>query len=137
MVACLSPTFSSTLWKAHAHLSMVWNGIVSCLQAFCNLLWQWHAFHYCATCILMKQHCSYLLSMFLRQFHVMPNASHQYTSVRFQVLTVASMKMACFWVVVPCSLVEIYQRFRSACCLLLPDYMVQQPRRQPSSLYIT
>jgi hypothetical protein len=25
--------------------------------------------------------------------------------------------MAVFWVVVPCSLVEIYQRFRGPCCL--------------------
>jgi hypothetical protein len=28
-----------------------------------------------------------------------------------------SMKMAVFWVVVPCSLVEVYQRFRGTCCL--------------------
>jgi hypothetical protein len=27
------------------------------------------------------------------------------------------MKMAVFWVVVPCSLVEVYQHFRGACCL--------------------
>jgi hypothetical protein len=26
-------------------------------------------------------------------------------------------KMAVFWVVVPCSLVEVYQRFRGPCCL--------------------
>jgi hypothetical protein len=38
-------------------------------------------------------------------------------SVRFQVLTAASKKMAVFWVVVPCSLVEVYRRFRGACCL--------------------
>jgi hypothetical protein len=62
------------------------------------------------------------------------------------------MKMAVFWVVAPCSLVEVYQRFRGPCCLhrlthrpddggskdlnvgkLLPDYTVLQPRRQPSS----
>jgi hypothetical protein len=29
----------------------------------------------------------------------------------------ASMKMAFFWVVAPCSLVEVYQRFRGACFL--------------------
>jgi hypothetical protein len=77
----------------------------------------------------------------------------------FQVLAVASMKMAVFWVVVPCSLVEVYWHFRGACCLhyqdnsssspcwwrqqvhlklwnmgkLLPDYTAQQPRSQPSS----
>jgi hypothetical protein len=27
------------------------------------------------------------------------------------------MKMAVFWVVAPCSLVEVYQRFRVPCCL--------------------
>jgi hypothetical protein len=27
------------------------------------------------------------------------------------------LKMAVFWVVAPCSLVEIYRRFRDACCL--------------------
>jgi hypothetical protein len=27
------------------------------------------------------------------------------------------MKMAVFWVVAPCSLVEVYQRFRDPCCL--------------------
>jgi hypothetical protein len=53
-----------------------------------------------------------------------------------------------FWVVAPCSLVEVYRRFRVACCLhrpddggrkdlwnvskLLPDYTVLQPRRQQS-----
>jgi hypothetical protein len=26
-------------------------------------------------------------------------------------------KMAVFWVVAPCSLVEVYQRFRGPCCL--------------------
>jgi hypothetical protein len=32
--------------------------------------------------------------------------------VRFQVLTVVNMKMAVFWVVAPCSLVEVYHHFR-------------------------
>jgi hypothetical protein len=34
-----------------------------------------------------------------------------------QDFTAASMKMAVFWVVAPCSLVEVYQRFRGTCCL--------------------
>jgi hypothetical protein len=37
--------------------------------------------------------------------------------VGFQVLTAVSTKMAVFWVVEPCSLVEVYQRFRGPCCL--------------------
>jgi hypothetical protein len=35
----------------------------------------------------------------------------------FEVLTAVSTKMAVFWVVAPCSLVEVYQRFRGNCCL--------------------
>jgi hypothetical protein len=43
--------------------------------------------------------------------------------------------MAVFWVVVPCSLVEVYERFRGPCCLHHQGdhrYTAQQPRRQPS-----
>jgi hypothetical protein len=42
-------------------------------------------------------------------------------SVGFEVLTAVSTKMAVFWVVAPCSLVEVYQRFRGPCCVRLPD----------------
>jgi hypothetical protein len=31
--------------------------------------------------------------------------------------TMLHVKMAVFWVVAPCSLVEVYQRFRGPCCL--------------------
>jgi hypothetical protein len=31
------------------------------------------------------------------------------------------MKIAVFWVVAPCSLVEVYQRFRGPCCLHLRE----------------
>jgi hypothetical protein len=34
--------------------------------------------------------------------------------IRFQVLTAASVKMAVFWDVAVCNLVEIYRRFRDA-----------------------
>jgi hypothetical protein len=37
--------------------------------------------------------------------------------VGFEVFTAVSMKMAVFWVVAPCSLVEFYQRFKGPCCL--------------------
>jgi hypothetical protein len=35
-----------------------------------------------------------------------------FPGVGFEVLTAASTKKAVFWVVAPCSLVEVYQRFR-------------------------
>jgi hypothetical protein len=34
--------------------------------------------------------------------------------LRFQVLTATRMKKAVFWVVAPCSLVEVYRRFKGA-----------------------
>jgi hypothetical protein len=37
--------------------------------------------------------------------------------VGFEVLTAMSTKMAVLWIVAPCSLVEVYQRFRGPCCL--------------------
>jgi glycogen synthase len=37
--------------------------------------------------------------------------------VRFEGLKAASMKMDVFWDVASCSLVEVYRRFRSTCCL--------------------
>jgi hypothetical protein len=37
--------------------------------------------------------------------------------VGFEVLTAASMKMVVFWVVMLCSLVEVYQCFRGTCYL--------------------
>jgi hypothetical protein len=36
--------------------------------------------------------------------------------VGFQVLTAFSMNTAVFWVLPPCSLEEVYRRFRGACC---------------------
>jgi hypothetical protein len=35
--------------------------------------------------------------------------------IGFEVFTAVSTKMAVFWVVAPCSLVEVYQRFRGPC----------------------
>jgi hypothetical protein len=40
-----------------------------------------------------------------------------FSFVRYQVLTVASMKMTVFWDVAPCGSMEIDQRFRGAYCL--------------------
>jgi hypothetical protein len=69
--------------------------------------------------------------------------------MRIEVLMAWSIKMAVFWFVALCSLVEVYWHSRGACCLHrpddrgsrhlwniskpLPDYMAQQLRRQPSS----
>jgi hypothetical protein len=39
--------------------------------------------------------------------------------VRFEVLMVASMKMAVFWVVAPCNLLEIYWHFSKLIALMM------------------
>jgi hypothetical protein len=52
----------------------------------------------------------------------------------FEVLTAVSMKIAVFWVVAPCSLVEVLGLAPCSLVELLPDYTVLQPRRQQSSL---
>jgi hypothetical protein len=46
------------------------------------------------------------------------------------------MKMAVFWLVAPCNLVEVYRRFGGTCCChlrgdgkLIPDYVAQQPKK--------
>jgi hypothetical protein len=40
-----------------------------------------------------------------------------YKGVEFEVLAAVRTKMAVFWVVALCYLVEVYERFRDPCCL--------------------
>jgi hypothetical protein len=50
------------------------------------------------------------------------------------------MKIAVFWVVAPCSLVEVYQRFRGPCCLHHQGDECAEPRfsgRIPFSLSVS
>jgi hypothetical protein len=49
--------------------------------------------------------------------------------VKLEVLTTDSVKMVLFWVVAPCRLVEVYRRFRGACCL-----RHQEDRRSKTSV---
>jgi hypothetical protein len=65
-------------------------------------------------------------------------SSNGESDVGYEVLTAVSMKIAVFWVVVPCSLVEVYRPVDGGSKdlwnvgKLLPDYTVLQPRRQQS-----
>jgi hypothetical protein len=43
------------------------------------------------------------------------------------------MKIAVFWVVAPCSLVEVYQRFRGPCCL---HHQGDRPKTQKTAIFI-
>jgi hypothetical protein len=46
----------------------------------------------------------------LRKYHTMK-------MLGFEVVTAVSTNMAVLWFVTPCSLIDIYQRFRGPCCL--------------------
>jgi hypothetical protein len=85
-----------------------------------------------------------------------PDSKHKIPA-GFEVLIAVSTMIPVFCFVAPCSLVEVYQRFRSPCCFhhqgvnhrpddggskdlwnigkLLPNYTALQPRRQPSTKY--
>jgi hypothetical protein len=48
---------------------------------------------------------------------ILPLSMKTLYSSTFRVLTAASVKTAVLWHVAPCSLLEVYRRFRGACCL--------------------
>jgi hypothetical protein len=50
------------------------------------------------------------------------------------IFRVRSFSMAVFWVVVPCSVVEVYQRFRSPCCLHHQDQTTRRYNPEDSHL---
>jgi hypothetical protein len=71
-----------------------------------NSNWKWIPKY--ADCDVAKRMSNYCLS-------VKHTQSSNYLG--FEVLTAVSTKMAVFWVVAPCSLVDVYQCFRGPCCL--------------------
>jgi hypothetical protein len=46
------------------------------------------------------------------------------------------MQMAVFWVVAPCSLVQVYRRFRDACCLHHQGDHLSSPSTMPAVIII-
>jgi hypothetical protein len=114
----------------------------------CPIHYTWHAMSVCST-LLCTYHPPFWMSSWLSVCVCMCTNLSIYL-VGFQVLMAASMNMAVFWVVAPCSLVDVYRRFRGASCLhhqgddgsskylwnvgkLLSDYTALQPRIQSSS----
>jgi hypothetical protein len=57
--------------------------------------------------------------------------------VKFEVLTAASMKMAVLWVVAPSSVVDVYRRFRFACCATQKTAIFNPKYTQHVSAYIS
>jgi hypothetical protein len=60
--------------------------------------------------------------------------TEQVLSVGFEVLTAVSMKTAAFWVVAPCSLVGVIQRFSDAWCVIA---LMMEAARTPLKLSLT
>jgi hypothetical protein len=54
--------------------------------------------------------------------------------VGLEVLAAVSTKMAVIWVVAPCSLVEVYQRFRGPCCLHHQGALMMQAAKTSETL---
>jgi hypothetical protein len=53
--------------------------------------------------------------MYIGLFYIFLNSHRRMWDFRFS--QQASVRMAVFWVVAPCNLVEVYRHFRGACCL--------------------
>jgi hypothetical protein len=73
----------------------------------------------------------YYSNIFYNNYFLFKNMSK-----RFEVLEAASMKMAVFWVVAPCSRVEVYRRFREACCLHHQSYLIMEASTSETSVNI-
>jgi hypothetical protein len=48
--------------------------------------------------------------------NIFTDFSEIFVKIGSEFLTAASVKMAVSWVVAPCSLVDVYRRFRGICC---------------------
>jgi hypothetical protein len=73
--------------------------------------------NYISKCLLSN--CAHLSGLGINTLHIPIDITLRgmRKHLGFEVLTAVSTKMAVFWVVAPCSLVEVYQRFRGPCCL--------------------
>jgi hypothetical protein len=127
-------TLSTSL---HTHQPFVYDTKYCCCRATCLsghiVDFTTHTSTVCIRYQVLLLSCN----MFVRS-HCRLHYTHTSTvCIRYQVLlaTYYKEKMAVFWVVAPCSLVEVYQRFRGPCCLHHQgdEYTVLQPRRQQSS----
>jgi hypothetical protein len=56
------------------------------------------------------------LETWLTDINIVFNISQCVTKLYFKIWHQWPMKMAVFWFVAPCSLIEVYWRFRGACC---------------------
>jgi hypothetical protein len=54
---------------------------------------------------------------------------HTCDKINSKIITTTDKKMDVFWVVEPCSLVEVYHRFRGTCCLHHQNALMMQAAR--------
>jgi hypothetical protein len=57
--------------------------------------------------------------------------------VIFQTLAAANMKMIVFWSVAPCSLIDVYRRFRGASCPHAVSLIIEAATTSEKSVYFT
>jgi hypothetical protein len=55
--------------------------------------------------------------------------------MRFQILTVTSMKMTAFWDIAPCNLTEVDRRFRDVYCPIVMTLIMEAVRTSETSVY--
>jgi hypothetical protein len=152
MVTMVTKLFNICLWRESRHISSCQNFLfIWILILFFNLR---HSYQVVST--LQNNELQFYphFSSLLHVLHTLEISSSwsdhlnnwrrvkNYKAVRFQVLTVARMKIITFWDIAPCSLVVADRRFR---CVLPPsswwwrqyevqDYMTLYPRRLASSI---
>jgi hypothetical protein len=118
-----------------------WEWLFFILTSVSVTLFNWPFQLLCSKALLRKL----IVAQLVKKFPTFYEIQRFITALIKQYL---STKMAVFWVVAPCSLVQVYRRFRGACCRLthspedggsknlwnvgklLPDYTAQHPRRQ-------
>jgi hypothetical protein len=78
---------------------------------------------YLVSCIFhsTKSSILYLLSLKVLWAGSCGRLQTHYEAMTFYTQLNSSFKMTVFWDVAPCSLVEVYRRFRGACCLWKPE----------------
>jgi hypothetical protein len=61
--------------------------------------------------VVSGHHCA------LRELQIVISKLNTLNTMRFQVLVAVSMKFRVFWDILPCSQIDVDQRFRGVCCL--------------------
>jgi hypothetical protein len=75
----------------------------------------------------MLNHCPFRIGWFV-DYWTWEKTQYWMKWLGFEVLAAVSTKIAVVWVVAPCSLVDVYRRFRGICCLHQIALMMEAAR---------